>query len=104
MNSDKLQALERLSKASKHARQLRSSLDKLLYLLPGANETWHTMAKETRRTEEYLEAMLEIIQEMLERDPSSYAEIFLAPPDVQPKVTPDGPTFRRIRPFPLMET
>jgi hypothetical protein len=86
-----LQALERLSKASKHAHQLRSSLDKLLYLLPGAHETWHQMAKETRHTEEYLEAMLEIIQEMLERDPSSYMEIFLMPEAASNGTLPNPP-------------
>ncbi|HEU5408631.1 MAG TPA: hypothetical protein VFU48_12740 [Nitrospira sp.] len=91
MNKDVLQALQRLSKASKHAHQLRASLDKLLYLLPGAHDVWHKMAQETRHTEEYLEAMLEIIQEMLKRDPSSYIDIFLLPEESHSDTLPNAP-------------
>jgi hypothetical protein len=104
MNTDTLQALARLSKASKYARHLRSSLDKLLCLLPASHEGWHRMADETRQIEEYLEAMLAIIREVLEREPSSYADVFLAPPEQQPDVVQEGTLSHLIHPSPPMKT
>lgn len=70
---------KRLSKASKHARLLRASLEQLLRLLPEAHKTWHTMAQETRRIELRIDTIHAVIEELIHRDPELYATFLLLP-------------------------
>lgn len=79
MKSDTARVPKRLSKASKHARLLRASLEQLLRLLPEAHDMWRTMAQETRQIELRIDAIHAILEELMHRDPAVYATLLLLP-------------------------
>lgn len=74
--------LRSVSRASKRARQLHSSIRVIEHLLP-ESVAWHEMSAEARQLELRIETMLTMIEEILGRDPETYLALLLKLDDLQ---------------------
>ena len=68
------------AKAARHAKRLRSSLNKMLRHHPEAGSVCE-MAQDARSLEIRLNNMMSIIEEIMHRDPTTFAALLLSPDD-----------------------
>ncbi len=78
------------AKASRHAKHLRSSLNKMLHHHPEAASVYK-MVQDARSLEVRLDNIMCIIEEIIHRDPATYAALFLSPEEAPLEIGATAP-------------